>query len=176
MGDLRTGQSPPNTVVSPQAGMYIQPFVMADASGNVAALSSSGQLNVAPVEPVSVLSYADGTQAATNVGDSFSMLAYTSAAIYVTFTSFTGGTTPDITFYLQGLGTSSVWYTLWSNTTPITAGPTTIVANIGPGQSGGTASSGNGGFSVVFPLTCRFGWSTTGTPTSWTGSASVTIR
>jgi hypothetical protein len=158
--------------------MYVQPVVLADATGVTASFSSSGQLIVAPVAPVSpvtVLGYANGAQSAANVGDSFSTVGYTSAAIYITLTSFTGGTSPSITFVLQGLGVSNVWYTLWSNTTPLSTAAA-IVANIGPGQSGGTASTGNGGFSAVFPLTCRFGWSTTGTPTAWNGSASVTVR
>ncbi len=169
------GQGPANSIVEVQPGLFVNPVVVTDASGNAMSLSASGQLTVAPIVPVAILSYPTGSQAAANAGDSFSTVGYTSAAIYVTVTSFTGGTGPNITFFLQGLGASSAWYTIWSNTTPL-ASAGVIVANLGPGQSGGAATTGNGGFSAVFPSTSRFGWSTTGSPTAWVGSASVTLR
>lgn len=169
------GQGPANSTVEVRTGLFVNPVVVTDASGNAISLNSSGQLTVAPIVPVTALSYPTGSQVPADVGDSFSTVGYTSAAIYVTVTSFTGGTGPNITFFLQGLGASNVWYTIWSNTTPL-ASAGVIAASIGPGQSGGTTTTGNGGFSAVFPLTSRFGWSTTGSPTAWVGSASVTLR
>lgn len=169
------GQGPANSTVEVKSGLFVSPVVVTDASGNTVSLNAAGQLTVAPIAPVAILSYPTGSQAATNAGDSFSTVGYTSAAVYITVTSFTGGTAPNITFVLQGLGASNVWYTIWSNTTPL-ASAGVIAASIGPGQSAGTATTGNGGFSAVFPVTTRFGWSTTGAPTAWVGSASVTLR
>lgn len=174
-GTLQVGQSPNNATVNIQPGMYMQPVVLADSSGNLAVFNANGQQQVAPLAPSTPLVYPTGSQLAADTGDSFSMTDATSIAVDITFTSFTGGTSPGITFFVQRLGASSIWYTVWSNTTPVTTAAT-ISASIGPGQSGGTATSGIGGFSAVLSGTCRFGWSTTGSPTSWSGSAQVTVR
>jgi hypothetical protein len=91
-----------------------------------------------------------------------------SLAVDITLTSFTGGTTPSVTFYVDRLGNDGAWYRLWTSAALTAAGPTS--ASIGPGQSGTNAAPG------VLTGTCRFGWSSTGAPTSITFSASVSGR
>lgn len=179
-GTLGGTQYQPLAVVNNDLpGFYVNAYCLVDPNGNLLSLTGGGEIPTAPVPvaPTTTLTYPSGTQNPSNIGDSFTTTGVTSAAVDITVTSLNGGTLPNITFFVQRLGASNVWYTIWTNTSPI-GGAAVVSASIGPGLSGGTASSGVGGFSAVLSGTCRFGWSTGGTiaPTSWTGSAQVTVR
>lgn len=179
-GALGASQYQPLAVINSELpGLYINAYCLADPSGSLLTLTGSGQVPVAltPSSPTIVSTFATGSQSPSNTGSSFDTSTSSCIAVDVTVTSLNGGVLPNITFFVQRLGASSVWYTIWSNTTPI-GGAAVVSASIGPSLSGGTASSGNGGFSAVLSGTCRFGWSTGGTsaPTSWTGSAQVVTR
>lgn len=179
-GTLGGTQYQPLAVVNNDLpGFYVNAYCLVDPNGNLLSLTSGGQIPVLsnPIAPTVALTYASGTQNPSNTGDTFSMTGATSIAVDITVTSLNGGTLPNITFFVQRLGASSTWYTVWTNTSAI-GSAAVVSASIGPGQSGGTASSGVGGFSAVLSGSCRFGWSAGGTilPTSWTGSAQVTIR
>lgn len=177
-GTLGATQYEANAVVNNEiSGLSVNAVVIADPNANLLSLSSDGRVPVSAssLAPTVVVSHTSGTQSSSNTGESFSTSNVSEIIIDVTVTSFSGGIAPAITFFLQRQTGAGTWYNVWSNTSPI-GGAATISASIGPGFSGGTASSGNGGFSVAFLNSCQFGWSTTGSPTSWTGSVQVATR
>lgn len=107
-------------------------------------------------------------QAATNAGVSFPTATTSALAVDITLTSFTGGTTPTVTFFVDRLGSDGVWYRAWTSAALSSAGATSV--QIGP------FPSGTGIFTAVLTGTARFGWTSTGTPTAITFSASVIGR
>lgn len=107
-------------------------------------------------------------EAASNTGVSFSTATVSSLAVDITLASFTGGTTPTVTFFVDRLGSDGVWYRIWTSSALNSAGVTSI--QIGP------FPSGTGIFTAVLTGTARFGWSSTGAPTAITFSASVIGR
>jgi hypothetical protein len=143
-----------------------QPSVLAvaitDGEGNLNPAMSLGSTVAAP------LSYPSGAQAASNAGTSFSTSLIGSLAVDITLTSFTGGSSPAVTYFVDRLGNDGVWYRIWTSTAASTA--TVITASIGPGITG------TGNASAVLTGTARFGWSSTGSPTAITFSASVSGR
>lgn len=114
------------------------------------------------------LTYLSGAQATANSGTSFSTAAVESLAVDITLTSFTGGTSPSITFFVDRLGSDNVWYRIWTSAALTSAGATSV--QIGP------FPSGTGIYTAVLTGTARFGWSTAGSPTAVTFSASVIGR
>jgi hypothetical protein len=157
------GQGPALAV--PQANPT-QPSVLAvaitDGEGNLNPAVALASTAAAP------LAFFPGAQAVSNAGTSFSTLLISALAVDITLTSFTGGTAPTVTFFVDRLGNDSLWYRIWTSAALNGAGVTS--ANIGPGLTGtGTAAA-------VLTGTGRFGWSSTGAPTAITFSASVAGR
>lgn len=178
-GAILTGQSPPNTVVSPQAGMYIRPVVLVDASGNPIVVNSSGSITVTAASTVTLpITFNSGAQAASNTGISFGTTTANSLRVDITLTSFTGGTTPTVTFFVETLGNDGVWYRIWASAAINSA--TVLSTHISPSSpvSGPTAvnSIQVQYVNAVLTGTTRFGWSSTGSPTAITFSASVVCR
>ncbi|MEV5944439.1 hypothetical protein [Streptomyces sp. NPDC051994] len=114
------------------------------------------------------ITYLSGAQAVSNTGVSFSTAAVSGLAVDVTLTSFTGGTSPTVTFFVDRLGSDGVWYRLWTSAALNGAGVTSV--QIGP------FPAATGIVTAVLTGTARFGWTSTGTPTAITFSASVVGR
>ncbi|MEV6833481.1 hypothetical protein AB0N17_02950 [Streptomyces sp. NPDC051133] len=118
------------------------------------------------------LVYPPQARTGPNTGDSFFTVGYSSVAIDINVTTFTGGSSPSVTFFLNRLGGDGLWYPIWTsgaiNTTK------QLSASLGPGQSGG--SNGAGGFPAVLTTQAQFGWTYAGSPTSVTFSGSVASR
>ncbi len=113
-----------------------------------------------------VITYGAAAQppAAPGGGVSFSTAGMSGLAVDITLASFTGGAAPAITFFVERFGSDGVWYRVWTSAALNTPGATSV--SVGPGM--GTAA--------VLTGTARFGWSTTGSPTAVTFSASVIGR
>jgi hypothetical protein len=146
-----------NPVVSlvDDAGLPIKSIANGDGT---ATLSPTGGV------ATTVITYASAAQATANTGVSFSTAGMTGLAVDVTLTSFTGGSSPSVTFFVDRFGSDGVWYRVWTSSGLTGAGATS--ASIGPSM--GTAA--------VLTGTARFGWSTAGSPTAVTFSASVIGR
>lgn len=114
------------------------------------------------------ITYLSGAQAVSNTGVSFSTAAVSGLAVDVTLTGFTGGSSPAVTFFVDRLGSDGVWYRVWTSAALTGAGVTSV--QIGP------FPAATGIITAVLTGTARFGWSTTGTPTAVTFSASVIGR
>lgn len=132
-------------------------FTPVDASGNV----------IGPAASV-LATYLSGTQATSNTGTSFATGTLSGLAVDITLTSFTGGTSPSVTFFIDRQGADTVWYRIWTSAALTTAGATSV--QIGPWPSG------TGIVTAVLTGTARFGWTTAGAPTAVTFSASVIGR
>ncbi|MFF0409065.1 hypothetical protein ACFYUY_01345 [Kitasatospora sp. NPDC004745] len=145
---------------------------IADGSGTALALTSAGAMKVdasASSSVTSFLTYVLVPQAAANVvGNSFSTASVSCLAIDITLSSFTGGTTPTITFFLDRFGADGTWYRVWTSSALNSAGATSV--QVGP------FPAGTGIATAVLTGTARFGWSTTGSPTAVTFSGSVVGR
>lgn len=118
---------------------------------------------------------APGDQAASNAGSSFPTLGFNSLSLDINLTAFTGGTAPTITFFVERQGNDAVWYRVWQSAAqnaaaklPVTIGPQVPTVAAGANVSQGVTAG--------LTATARFGWSTTGTPTSVTFSASIVGR
>lgn len=118
---------------------------------------------------------ASAAQAVTNTGSSFSTVAFDSLMVDINVTAFTGGASPTITFFVERLGTDGVWYRIWPSAAVSAPGKVdvTIGAAVPTVAAGANVAQG-----VTAGLTAqaRFGWSTTGAPTSVTFSASIVGR
>lgn len=132
-------------------------FTPVDGSGNVIGPSAS-----------TLVTYASGVQATSNTGTSFATSTVSGLAVDITLTSFTGGTSPSVTFFIDRQGADTVWYRIWTSSALTTAGATSV--QIGPWPSG------TGIVTAILTGTARFGWTTAGTPTAVTFSASVIGR
>lgn len=90
-------------------------------------------------------------------------------AIDVTVTSFTGGSSPSVTFKLDRLGADGAWYNVWTGTA-VSSPPATVSLNVGqvPVNAGPPQS-----VTAVLTQTARLTWTTAGAPTSWNGSISI---
>lgn len=114
------------------------------------------------------ITYLSGAQAVSNTGVSFSTTAVSALAVDVTLSSFTGGSSPGVTFFVDRLGSDGVWYRLWTSASLTGAGVTSV--QIGP------FPVATGIVTAVLTGTGRFGWASTGSPTAITFSASVVGR
>ncbi|MFD9632836.1 hypothetical protein [Streptomyces violascens] len=114
------------------------------------------------------ITYLSGAQAVSNTGVSFSTAAVSGLAVDVTLVSFTGGSSPAATFFVDRLGSDGVWYRVWTSAALTGAGVTSV--QIGP------FPAATGIITAVLTGTARFGWTSTGTPTAITFSASVIGR
>lgn len=114
------------------------------------------------------ITYLSGAQAVSNTGVSFSTATVSGLAVDVTLTSFTGGSSPAVTFFVDRLGSDGVWYRVWTSAALSSAGVTSV--QIGP------FPAATGIVTAVLTGTARFGWTSTGTPTAITFSASVIGR
>jgi hypothetical protein len=123
----------------------------------------------------STYTLASAAQAITNTGTSFSTVGLSSLAVDINLTAFTGGTTPDITFFVERQGTDTVWYRIWQSAAKTTAAKLDVTI----GASTPTVAAGANvaqGVTAGLTSTARFGWSTTGAPDSVTFSASIVGR
>lgn len=105
----------------------------------------------------------------------FSTNQITYIAFDVTVTSFTGGTAPNIQFFIDRLGLADgLWYNIMSTATISTA--TFNTWDLGPGFA--STSPPNGSAHAVFTTQARLRWAFGGTaaPTAVTFSASVIGR
>ena len=114
-------------------------FTPVDGNSNIlkAIPNGDGTANLVTSAASSVatdITYPSAAQAPSNAGVSFSTATTASLAIDITLTSFTGGTSPTVTFFLDQLGSDGVWYRVWTSAALSTAG--VAGANIGPGESG----------------------------------------
>lgn len=102
----------------------------------------------------------------------FSTNQVTYMALDITLTSFTGGTTPSISFFIDRLGPADgVWYNVYSS--GALTGATTISMDIGPGFAAATGTT-----HAVFTTQGRFRWAFGGavSPTAVTYSVSAIGR
>lgn len=93
-------------------------------------------------------------------------------ALDITITSFTGGTAPNITFFIDRLGPADgVWYNVYSTGALTGAGATSM--DIGPGFAAATGTQ-----HAVFTTQGRLRWAFGGTasPTAVTYSVSAIGR
>ncbi|WP_147267258.1 hypothetical protein [Streptomyces sp. SDr-06] len=114
------------------------------------------------------ITYLSGAQAVSNAGVSFSTAAVSALAVDITLVGFTGGSSPAVTFFADRLGSDGVWYRVWTSGSLTSAGVTSV--QIGP------FPAATGVVTAVLTGTARFGWSSTGSPTAITFSASVVGR
>lgn len=142
---------------------------ISDVNDHQLVVTSTGMLQAATSTPASPITYTSAAQAVSNTGVSFSMATATMMAIDITLTSFTGGTAPAVTFFADRLGNDGVWYRMW--TSSALSSPTALSVDIGP-----TLVAQANNFGMIPTGTCRFGWSSTGSPTAITFSASVVTR
>ncbi|MEU4296351.1 hypothetical protein [Kitasatospora aureofaciens] len=144
---------------------------LADGSGNALALTGAGAVKVdgsAASTLTTFLTYVSAAQAVTNTGTSFLTSTVSALAVDITLTSFTGGTSPSVTYFIDRFGADSVWYRVWTSTALTSAGATSV--QIGP------FPAATGIATAVLTGTARFGWTSTGSPTAITFSASVIGR
>jgi hypothetical protein len=117
-------------------------------------------------------SLVSAAQAAADTGTSFSTKGFRELTLDINVTAFTGGTTPSITFFLERQGNDGVWYRVWQSAAQ--SGAAKLPVTIGPGTPTVAAGANvSQGVTAGLTSTARFGWSTTGTPTSVTFSASI---
>lgn len=146
---------------------------LTDGEGRLLATADNGDGTWSLTGGASVpLVYPSQARTTGNGGDAIFTIGYSSLAVDVSVTAFTGGTSPTITFFVNRLGGDGLWYQVW--TSGAISSAKSLSASIGPGQSGG--SSGAGGFSAVLTTQAQFGWSFAGSPTSITFSGSVAAR
>ncbi|MFE4867723.1 hypothetical protein [Streptomyces sp. NPDC056682] len=148
-------------------------FTLVDGSGNLIKSVSNGDgtatlTTSAAATTTTFITYLSGAQAVSNTGVSFSTAAVSGLAVDATLVSFTGGSSPGITFFVDRFGSDGVWYRVWTSASLTSA--TTVSVQIGP------FPAATGIVTAVLTGTARFGWSTTGTPTAVTFSASVIGR
>lgn len=148
-------------------------FTLVDGSGNIVKTVANGDgtstlTTSAAATTTTFITYPPGAQAASNTGVSFSTAAVSGLAVDATLVSFTGGSSPGITFFVDRFGSDGVWYRVWTSASLTSA--TTVSVQIGP------FPAATGIVTAVLTGTARFGWSTTGTPTAVTFSASVIGR
>lgn len=134
---------------------------LTDGEGN---LLSAGVTTLVAVQP--------GAQAPSNAGMSFSTIAAAYLAVDINVTALTGGTTPSVQFFIDRLAADGLWYQVWASQT--VGSPATSSFDLGPGFP--SAGPPNGTQHAVFTSTARFRWTSTGSPTSVTFSASVIGR
>lgn len=107
----------------------------------------------------------------------FDTTEITYAALDVTLTSFTGGSTPSVTFSLQRQGADGVWYTVWTSGATTTA--TVWSIDLSPSltaQTTGNPNAPDAAVHNVFTASGRFVYSFAGNPTSVQFSASLIGR
>jgi hypothetical protein len=138
---------------------------LSDGEGNLGAGGAAQTLQV----------IASAAQAPSSSGVTLVTTGVEALSIDINVTAFTGGTAPTITFVGERVGTDGVWYRVWQSAAVNAAG--TVKATIGHNVP--TVAAGvNVAQGVTAGLTTgfRLGWSSTGSPTSVTFSASVVGR
>jgi len=123
----------------------------------------------------STYTLASAAQAVTNTGTAFSTTGFDALMVDINITAFTGGTTPTITFFVERQGTDGVWYRVWQSASQNAAAKVdvTIGAAVPTVAAGANVAQG---VTAGLTASARFGWSTTGAPTSVTFSASIVGR
>jgi hypothetical protein len=136
---------------------------------------SDGEGNITPGAGTDVYALASAAQAATNAGTSFSTKGFQSLSLDINLASFTGGTTPTVTYFVERQGNDGLWYRIWQSASQSAAAKlsVTIGPNVPTVAAGANVAQG---VTAGLTSTARFGWSSTGTPTSITFSASIVGR
>lgn len=159
--------------MSAPGGAQIQIVALADSFGNVVRTTDNGD----GTSTMSAGASAGGTVEATfpsaayvaaNAGTVFSTTLVSMLAVDITVTSFAGGASPSITFFVDRLGADGVYYRLYTSAAINSASATSV--QIGPFPAGTGIVTG------LLTQTARFGWTFAGAPTSVTFSASVIGR
>lgn len=113
----------------------------------------------------------------TPTAQTFSTEGLEYGALDITLTSFTGGTSPSITFFLDRLGADGVWYNIFASAAETAA--VTYSVDISPNvteQNVGNPTSPAAAIHGVFTHSGRFRWTVAGAPTSVVFSASFIGR
>lgn len=151
---LLNSPNPPNTSVNLQPGLFVAP--------------------VASMTPAFVLATVTNAAfpASSPAGSyQFSTVTTATLAVDITFTSFTGGTSPAITFEVDREGADGNWYKVWASSAVNAAGTVSVSIGPVPTETGPPAA-----VTAALTGTARLTWSSTGTPTSWSGSFSIVGR
>ncbi|MGW7001425.1 hypothetical protein ACWGCW_01010 [Streptomyces sp. NPDC054933] len=148
--------------------VVLQVVALGDLNGNLLRTSDLGDGTSSLHGVAMPITYVSQAQATSNLGASFATSAIEAIAVDITLTSFTGGSSPSVTFFVDRLGNDSVWYRTWTSSALTTA--TTVSQVIGP------FPAATGITTAVLTGTARFGWSSSGSPTAITFSASVVGR
>lgn len=163
----------------PVTGIQIPFRGLCDINGNVIRTSDAGVGDGTAFfgGAVTLLSMASAAVTTATNSISFVTDGITYAAWDMTITSFTGGTSPTIQFWLERQGADGAWYQI--GTTSAISSPTTVSCDISPGLNG--SISGPLSSTVqhnVFTHTARLRWAFGGSvnPTAVTFSASIVGR
>ena len=107
----------------------------------------------------------------------FDTTTFMHAALDITLTSFTGGTTPSVTFALDRQGNDGEWYPVWNSgaTTTATVWSIDLCPSIAQ-QTTGNQNAPTSAVHVVWTNSARFTWSFAGSPTSVQFSVSLIGR
>lgn len=168
-----TGYSPINGIVTPATGINVAASCQVDNIGNTLRTADAGDGTSFMGGALTLATFPSAAYTTASSPVTFSTAGLTLMAIDVTVTSFSGGSSPTVQFFLDRLGVDSVYYTVWTSQSLNAAGANSV--SIGPGF--GSAFSGPVGVQYgVFTAFGRFRWVYTGSPTSVTFSASVVGR
>lgn len=158
--------------VSPQGGMVYPVQAQADPTGKI--VTGAAVLCSLPQA---------GYTATIPPATTFSTMYITNAALDATIVSFTGGTSPTITFLFDRLGADGNWYPILpaagqSGAATLAAGTTTVSLDIGlipQNITGGGQSSIYGSAHNVFTSSSRVRWTLGGSPAAGTVTFSVSV-
>lgn len=163
----------------PSPGIHIPFRGLCDANGNTIRTSDAGVGDGTAFlgGAVTLLAMPSAAVATATGSIPFSTDGITYAAWDMTITSFTGGTSPTIQFWLERQGADTVWYQI--ATTSALNSATVVSCDISPGLNG--VMSGPLSSTVqhnVFSHTARLRWAFGGSaqPTAVTFSASIIGR
>lgn len=141
---------------------------LTDGEGNL--LGSGGD------EPSTFLTYVSAAQAVSNAGQSFTTSTVQSLAVDITLTSFTGGTAPAVTYFVDRFGADGVWYRTWTSAALAAAAAVSVAVGAVSAVAATATLEPVQGVPATLTNLARFGWSSTGAPTAITFSASVIGR
>lgn len=164
-GGLLTGLT--KGVTNP-AAIAVPVVALSDGEGNLLGSDTN--------EPTTFLTYPSAAQAVSNAGTSFSTALVQGLALDITLTSFTAGTAPTVTFFVDRFGADGVWYRTYASVALSTASVISAAIGAVSALTTVTATALVEGVPAILTSLARFGWSSTGAPTAITFSASVIGR
>ena len=158
-------------LVSPQGGMLYPLRANADPTGKMVT-------GAATLLSLPSAGYTSTLPPATT----FSTMYITNAAWDVTLTSFTGGTSPTITFLFDRQGADGNWYPIMpasgTGAAVLSAGTLSMSMDIGllpPSVTGGSGVSIYGAAHNVFTPVSRVRWTLAGSPAAGTATFSMSV-